>query len=241
MVLHSPAGAAEPEHARPAWTILLSPGGLVRWIGRGSTGRAPGVIFPPQLSYEASSTVGHIAVLIDPWYQGLGPGRSTAVPLDSTTVEYLAGRWSTVGDDNLDERARETVTHLRRQNMLPPAVAIDPRVAAAVRDLDVTDGVARVAAGVGLSASRLRALVHDLTGASPARLRMWRRLQTAMVGLVDKPIALAAVDAGFADQAHLTRTATRLIGRTPGDLALMLQASGARRQCDEIPVTATVA
>jgi AraC-like DNA-binding protein len=58
---------------------------------------------------------------------------------------------------------------------------------------------------------------------------------------VDKPIALAAVDAGFADQAHLTRTATRLIGRTPGDLALMLQASGARRQCDEIPVTATVA
>jgi AraC-like DNA-binding protein len=62
-----------------------------------------------------------------------------------------------------------------------------------------------------------------------------------MVGLVDKPIALAAVDAGFADQAHLTRTATRLIGRTPGDLALMLQASGARRQCNEIPVTATVA
>ena len=133
------------------------------------------------------------------------------------------------------------MTHLRRQNLLPPAVAIDPRVAAAVRDLDVTDGVARAAAGVGLSASRLRALVHDLTGASPARLRMWRRLRTAMVGLVDKPIALAAVDAGFADQAHLTRTATRLIGRTPGDLALMLQASGARRQCNEIPVTATVA
>jgi AraC-like DNA-binding protein len=62
-----------------------------------------------------------------------------------------------------------------------------------------------------------------------------------MVDLVDKPIALAAVDAGFADQAHLTRTATRLIGRTPGDLARMLQAPGARRPCNEIPATATVA
>jgi methylphosphotriester-DNA--protein-cysteine methyltransferase len=55
-----------------------------------------------------------------------------------------------------------------------------------------------------------------------------------MVGLVDKPIALAAVDAGFADQAHLTRTATRLIGRTPADLALMLQAPGARRHRHDI-------
>jgi AraC-like DNA-binding protein len=182
-----------------------------------------------------------MAVLIDPWYQGLGPGRSTAVALDSTTVEYLTGRWSRVGADELDERARQTVDYLRRRNLLPPAVAIDPRVAAAVRDLDVTDGVARAAADVGLSPSRLRALVHDLTGTSPARLRMWRRLRTAMRGLVDKPIALAAADAGFADQAHLTRTATRLIGQTPGDLARMVQGPGGRRHRHDIAAAAPVA
>ena len=99
-----------------------------------------------------------------------------------------------------------------------------------MRDLDIADGVARAAADVGLSPSRLRALVHDLTGTSPARLRMWRRLRIAMLGLVDKPIALAAADAGFADQAHLTRAATRLIGQTPGDLARMLQGPGGRRR-----------
>ena len=70
--------------------------------------------------------MGHIAVLIDPWYQGLGLGRSRAVPLDSTTVEYLVGRWSRVGTDALDARARETVDYLRQRNLLPPAVAVDP-------------------------------------------------------------------------------------------------------------------
>jgi len=226
MVLHDPAGSAGPERARPEWTVLLSPAGHVEWwSGRRSGGRASGVIFPPQFSCQASCTAGHITVFIDPWYLDLGPGFGTAVPLDLATVAYLAGRWSTVGADDLDERGRETVTYLRRRNLLPPEVAIDPRVAAAVRDLDLTDGVARAAAGVGLSPSRLRALVHDLTGTSPVRLRMWRRLRTAMLCLVDKPIALAAVDAGFADQAHLTRTATRLIGQTPGDLARMLQGS----------------
>jgi AraC-like DNA-binding protein len=242
MVLHDPADSTGPERARPEWTILLSPAGHVEWwIGRCPGGHAPGVIFPPQFVCRVSCVGPHSAVLIDPWYQGLGPGRSRAVPLDLTTVEYLARRWSTVGADDLDERARETVSQLRQRNLLPPAVAVDPRVAAAVRDLGATDGVARTAAVVGLSPSRLRALVRDLTGTSPARLRMWRRLRTAMLGLVDKPIALAAADAGFADQAHLTRTATRLIGQTPGDLARMLQAPGARRQCNEIRATATVA
>jgi AraC-like DNA-binding protein len=36
-----------------------------------------------------------------------------------------------------------------------------------------------------------------------------------MLSMTDNPIALAAADAGFADQAHLTRTANRLLGQTP--------------------------
>lgn len=225
MVLHDPAGQAESEHAHPEWTILLPLAGNIEWsTGRSLFRHSAGVIFPPQVPYHAASAAGRITVFLDPWYQGLGPGRSAAVPLDRTTVEYLFGRWSTVGTADLDKRAQESVSYLRRRSLLPPAVTIDPRVAAVMHGLHVTDGVAQAAVGVGLSPSRLRALVHDLTGTSPARLRMWQRLRTAMVGMVDKPIALAAADAGFADQAHLTRTATLLIGRTPGDLARMLQA-----------------
>ncbi len=242
MVLHDPAGQAVPEHAHPEWTIFLPLAGHIEWWTGRSPGRhAAGVIFPPQVSYRAGSAVGHIMVFIDPWYQSLGPGGGTAVSLDPRTVDHLRALWSAVDAADLDECGRKTVSYLRRRNLLPPAVRVDPRVVAALRDLPAAECVEHVAADVGLSPSRLRALVLDLTGTPPARLRMWQRLRTAMLGLADKPIALAASDAGFADQAHLTRTATRLIGQTPGELARMLQAPRDRRHRGDMPATATVA
>jgi AraC-like DNA-binding protein len=156
-------------------------------------------------------------------FQELGPGRHAAIALDSPTVKYLRALWSKVDGADLDTNARETMTYLRRRGVVPSAVALDPRVAAALQDLPAAEFVDHLAASVGLSPSRLRALVHDLTGMPPSRLRLWQRLRIAMLSLPDKPIALAAADAGFADQAHLTRTATRLLGQTPGQLARMLR------------------
>ena len=216
MVLHHPGGRGGSRHAHPAWTILMPQAGLLEWsTGQGPGWRTAGVIFPPRVAYRATSAVGHIAVFIDPWFQGLGPGRHAAVPLDPATVEHLRAVWSRVDVADLDEITRKTVTYLRRRDLLPPALPIDPRVAAALRSLPAAERIDHLAAGVGMSPSRLRTLVHDLTGTSPARLRTWQRLRTAMFSLTDKPIALAAADAGFADQAHLTRTANRLLGQTP--------------------------
>jgi AraC-like DNA-binding protein len=113
--------------------------------------------------------------------------------------------------------------------LLPPALPIDPRVAAALRSLPAAERIDHVAVGVGMSPSRLRTLIHDLTGTSPAQLRTWQRLRTAMFSLTDKPIALAAADAGFADQAHLTRTANRLLGQTP---AAWRARTGVLEQCE---------
>lgn len=229
LVIQDPAGQAGPEHAHPDWTILLPLAGHIEWSNGEEPGRrSAGVIFPPQVSHRTSTT-GHITVFIDPWFEGLGPGRGAAVPLDFATVEHLVAVWSKVGCADLDESARQTVAYLRRRNLMPPTVAIDPRVAVALRDLAVAERVTHVAADVGLSPSRLRILIHDLTGTPPARLRMWQRLRTALLSLADTPIALAAADAGFADQAHLTRTAIRLIGQTPGDLVRMLRSPRAMR------------
>jgi AraC-like DNA-binding protein len=88
-------------------------------------------------------------------------------------------------------------------------------VAAALPNLEFADCLDQVAAAVRLSSSRLRALVHEQTGAPPAQWRMWQRLRAAILDLPAKPIALAAVDAGFADQAHLTRTVRATLGTTP--------------------------
>ncbi|RJL32280.1 helix-turn-helix domain-containing protein [Bailinhaonella thermotolerans] len=75
--------------------------------------------------------------------------------------------------------------------------------------------LADVAAEVGLSPPRLRALVREEAGVPLVRLRAWERLRDAVARLGAAPVAPAAADAGFADQAHLTRTARALIGRTP--------------------------
>jgi len=243
MVLHHPAGQAVKEHAHPAWSIAIprAAGQISWWTGQGRAWHAAGVIFPPQVAHRVSSAAGHVSVFIDAWYLELGPGHRRAIPLDHTTVEHLRALWSPDDTADPDQRARQSVAFLRRRDLLPPAVAIDPRVAAALPGLAAADRVKQVAAAVGLSPSRLRALIHDQTGTQPARLRTWQRLRAAILSLPAKPIALAACDAGFADQAHLTRTATRLVGQTPGDLARTLASTPHPRHHHRTPTLATAA
>ena len=223
MAFHLPAGQAIKEHANPAWTIVLPRAWQVTWdAGHRPASRVAGVIYPPQVAHRISGPVGHSSVFIDPWYVGLGSGHHRAIPLDLPVVEHVRDLWSPADECDPDQRARETVQFLRRQAVLPQAVSIDPRVVAAMRYLVAADCIEHVAGAVGLSPSRLRALIHDQTGTPPARLRMWQRLRAAILSLPATPIALAAFDAGFADQAHLTRTATRFVGLTPGELVQVL-------------------
>jgi AraC-like DNA-binding protein/catechol 2,3-dioxygenase-like lactoylglutathione lyase family enzyme len=223
MVFHHPAGQAIEQHGHPAWKIIIPDAGQVFWKnGQRPATEAAGVIFPPQLAHAAATAARYAVVLIDPWFLGLGPGHGDAIPLDPSTVAQIRSLWDQDGEDDPDDCARATVAFLRRRELLPKAVSIDPRVASVLRNLPMANGIQDLAAAVGLSPSRLRALVRDQTGTPPAQLRRWQRLRAAIGNLPRKPIALAASDAGFADQAHLTRTATQLVGQTPGDLVAAL-------------------
>ncbi|WP_344180049.1 helix-turn-helix domain-containing protein, partial [Streptomyces albidochromogenes] len=122
-----------------------------------------------------------------------GPGTCTDLAAGYTELRTLAGRPS----------------------------LLDPRVAHAVHLCTLHDPdmpIASIAIKAGLSAPRLRALVGQDVGIALARLRRWGRLRTAIAHLPDSTAALAAATAGFADQAHLTRTARDFIGRTPASL-----------------------
>ena len=231
MAVHYFYGQVIKVHANPGWTIVISRAGDITWeADQRPTLHAAGVVFPPHVTHGVKSVAGHVSVFIDPWHLQLGPGHRRAIPLDLPTADHVRVLWPLGDAGDPDERARETVAHLRRQDLLPRRVAIDPRVAAALPNLEVADCLDQVAASVRLSPSRFRALVREQTGAPPAQWRIWRRLWAAILDLPAKPIALAAVDAGFADQAHLTRTATRLVGQTPGDLARIFNATPHRRQ-----------
>jgi AraC-like DNA-binding protein len=219
MVLRYAPGHRRRRHAHPAWEIVVPQAGWVEWHSdESAVSRTAGVVFPPQLPHLAHSPHGHVSVFIDPWYLGLGPGDRRAIALDAFTVKKLRALTLSREDGDPDNVARDAVALLRRNDLLSNAISIDSRVTAAVHALTAAHRMDQAASAVGLSSSRFRALLHQQTGTPPAGLRSWQRFRVAIQGFPVKPIAQAAVDAGFADQAHLTRTANRLMGQTPGRL-----------------------
>ena len=82
--------------------------------------------------------------------------------------------------------------------------------------------LAVVAGDVGLSERQLRRRVEDAVGYPPrllARiLRFQRFLQAARAAGTDRELARLAAEAGYADQAHLTRDSRQLSGFPPATL-----------------------
>ena len=164
MVLHHLVGQTIEQHPHPAWKIIIPIGGHLAWErGQGPGRCAAAAIFPPQIAHATTTAAGSAEVLIDPWFLGLGPGHGRVIPLDQSTVEHVRALWYPDVESDPDERARETVSLLRRREFLPRAISIDPRVEAALRNLPIANRIQHVAAAVGLSSSRLRILIHDQT------------------------------------------------------------------------------
>jgi AraC-like DNA-binding protein len=105
---------------------------------------------------------------------------------------------------------------LLAQALQPPGVsAPDPVVQAAIVALGRPRAqVAQVAAELGLSVRQLHRRVSEAVGYGPkilARVLRFRRLQA----LGPAPLVELALEAGYADQAHMTAEVTRLAGISP--------------------------
>jgi AraC-like DNA-binding protein len=96
----------------------------------------------------------------------------------------------------------------------PPDRAVQ---AAAVRLLDPRRRVDALAEELGLSERQLRRRCMAGVGYGPKTLQRVLRLRRFLRGGADE-LAKAAFDAGFADQAHLTRECRRLTGLAPSAL-----------------------
>jgi AraC-like DNA-binding protein len=108
---------------------------------------------------------------------------------------------------------------------LDGAPAIDPAVRASVLALRSTPAtpVTALAAGTGLSERQLRRRVDVAVGYSPRMLARVVRFQRFLRAARATPaaardLARLAGEAGYADQAHLTREARRLAGLPPAAL-----------------------
>ncbi|WP_190062928.1 helix-turn-helix domain-containing protein [Streptomyces griseocarneus] len=206
-------------HLHPAWKVVLPIGGHAH-IGR--DGRrplaAPGLIVPPQLAHACLTTSSYAALFIDPWlvHSGLG-----LVRLDARAVRRLLAALGPTGVNSPGAAPDLSAFYDELIALTGAAPLLDARVAHAARaTMRPGPGASlhAIAAEVGLSPSRLRALVRESVGIPLARLRQWGRLRGAIAELPGASVAAAAAAAGFADQAHLTRTSRTLIGRTPASL-----------------------
>jgi AraC-like DNA-binding protein len=88
---------------------------------------------------------------------------------------------------------------------------------AAALAADATLGIARWSAGNGLSREGVARGFRRAYGVAPARFRLEIRARAAWVRIVSgaEPLSLIALETGFADQAHMTRTVGWLTGRPP--------------------------
>jgi AraC-like DNA-binding protein len=94
----------------------------------------------------------------------------------------------------------------------------DATVAEAVRRLaDPRTRVEALAGDLGLSERQLRRRCQAGAGYGPKTLQRVLRFRAFMAAGNDD-LARAALDAGYADQSHLTRECARLAGRTPAAL-----------------------
>lgn len=119
----------------------------------------------------------------------------------------------------LDAGDEETIRSLKKMPMLDGSCSADSRVTAIVGEMRRPESsrLEVIASKVGLSHSRFSHLFTSTVGGAPARYRRWRRLWIAAERLAQgERIVDAALDAGFSDSAHLTRTFVEMLGITPG-------------------------
>jgi AraC-like DNA-binding protein len=132
---------------------------------------------------------------------GLGPAAGTAAGCPEAYQRWRDALGCLAVDvtpePGYDDRIAAVLDHLRATPSPPPSVEDLMQIA-------------------HLSQSRLQHLFRDQVGVPIRRYLLWHRYLTALSLLADgASVTRAAHAAGFADSAHLTRTAVRMNGFTP--------------------------
>lgn len=124
--------------------------------------------------------------------------------------------------------AREWVTQLQAEFGSNPD-GLDPRLLGVLTRLGEdpnSPSIESSARHAGISASRLRTLAREQLGVSLSTWMLWRKLERAARAVLDgEPLARAAAQGGFSDQAHFTRTMRRMFGVTPRAATLHVESS----------------
>jgi len=235
LATQGPGGASAP-HAHHAMHVVLATGGAALRARAGKAGRwteAAGVLTAPDVVHQIDAEgIDVLLVFIDPESdvgEALRPAlRGPVRPIDEDERDALlaggdAAPRALMTTGGIDWTRRVVATLGGEPLAARPAV--HPRVRKLLRQLralpaDADTSLPALAAAVGLSPGRL---MHAFTSSIGLPLRpylAWLRLQRAAAAIVSgAPLSMAAVEAGFADAAHMSRTFRRMLGMAPSMLA----------------------
>lgn len=233
-------GHAYPAHTHDTWTVLLVDDGCVVYDLDRHARTAPArrvSLLPPHVAHDGRSAQPgtpfrkRVLYLADDWLPGPMTGASVDRPVvvrpDALTLvdelhQALGRREDAWQAESLLLALRDVVTE---PDVLPGERPRDTPAARALRDLldaHVVEGIGLDDASrvLGLSPTRLARAFTRAYGLPPHRYLVGRRVDRARRLLLSgTPAAEAAVQAGFWDQAHLTRHFRRTVGTTPARYA----------------------
>lgn len=231
---------AYPLHTHDDWTVLLIDEGAVRYeLDRAVHDAAPAAVtvLPPHVPHDGRSAVGG------------RPFRKRVLYLDADWLPDRAAQAAVASPTLADPRALATVTAIHTALRSPAdameaecgVLALQEVVqaelgapAAATRDVPLarrlrellddrfTESftIAEAAGLLGVHPSHLVRAFTNAFGIPPHRYVTGRRVDRARrLLLAGHGPADAAAEAGFHDQAHLTRHFRRVLGTTPGVFA----------------------
>ena len=191
-------------HRHAAFQIMIGMPDAVGVVdGAGITHRAAALVVPPMQPHCLLATADVLTYFVEP---------------HCAFADRLRARYG----DGIT--AAPELTGLTEDDVRPAggrgSGELDPRLVTALNMLADSDiPLPSLAADIGLSPQRLRALARQQLGMPLARWRVWTRLRRAAESLQSgRSLADAAIAAGFADQAHLTRQMREMMGLTPAAL-----------------------
>ena len=144
-----------------------------------------------------------------------------AFPFDAPLAQALEGPLARVAREALDGDA-SAVAELRDRLAPPRERALPPDMAAAVRAIR-GDSMWRMsqdelASRLGMERTRALRYFRGATGQGFREFKLWSALQYATQQMAGGALVrTAAMDAGFADTAHLSRVFRRVFGLTPSE------------------------
>ena len=233
-MIGSGAGTIDPHSHYATQLVIGAPSGLRVQFGRhGDWQECAAALIPSRATHTIAAVDCDWAAVIfiepeTPEGRAIGErlqGRLEV--LDADTIAVVAKRleraWRTEQSaDTVRTVCRGLVAELSR---VAPRDASDPRILAAVQAIreSISEPVTleAVARAAHLSPSRFRHLFVEQTGMPLRTYVLWRRLlhvwELLMIG---ENLSRAAHAAGFADSAHLSRTARSMFGLPPSTLQM---------------------